>query len=67
MSAPKHIIWVVFKELKNGMFTSCRYNSRIGPVDEEHVRNATPVKEWLGRDRLYEIYPAPIQNEGGAA
>ena len=66
MSAPRHIVWVVRKELKDGMFTSCRYNSQIGPVDEKHVRNAPSVKEWLGRDMLDEIYPAPAQN-GGAA
>lgn len=48
--------WHVRKELPDGMFTFCRYNATHGPVTAEHVRNSPHVKEWLGSDRLDEIY-----------
>ncbi len=49
-------VWHVRKQLPDGMFTFCCYNAIHGPVTAEHVRNSPHVKEWLGSDRLDEIY-----------
>lgn len=47
--------WRIRKELPDGMFSCCEYNGRV-PVTAEHVLNAPSVREWLGTDKLDEIY-----------
>ena len=54
--SPKFWTWHVRKELPDGMFTFCRYNATHGPVTAEHVRNSPHVREWIGEDRLDDIY-----------
>lgn len=54
-SAPSFYRWRIRKELPDGMFSCCEYNGRE-PVTAEHVRNAPSVREWLGTDKLDEIY-----------
>lgn len=54
-SAPSFHRWRIRKELPDGMFSCCEYNGRE-PVTAEHVRNAPSVREWLGTDKLDEIY-----------
>jgi hypothetical protein len=54
-SAPSFYRWRIRKELPDGMFSRCEYNGRV-PVTADHVRNAPSVREWLGTDKLDEIY-----------
>lgn len=36
---------------------SCIYNSKIGPVDENHVRTAPSVKAWANGNAILKIEP----------
>ncbi len=56
MSRPKHTVWVVRKVTSDGLLISCRYNSRTGPVTEEHVRLSPYVKKWLAGDKIDDVY-----------
>ena len=54
-SAPRFHRWRIRKELPDRMFTCCEYNGRI-PVTAEHALASPSVREWLGSDKLDEIY-----------
>ena len=47
--------WRVRKELPDGMFSACEYNSPM-KTSASAVANAPSVKEWLGTDKLDAIY-----------
>ena len=57
-----HHCWNIRKELADGMFSSCRYNSHF-PVTASMAAHAPSVQEWLAGCRIDDIYPvATVSN-----
>ena len=60
-TAPRFHRWRIRKELPDGMFTCCEFNARV-PMTAEDVRTSPAVIEWLGNDRIDDIYHPEPEN-----